>query len=197
MGNCGAIRPLVRDVVAQMSIPLIQGSIRYAQICARQGADALANPEKAMAERTAFAASIIPRIAACPDGGAEDAEVLWSSMKHGAPLGDADTYRLVKSTFEKYYSCLNITCEEVGGFYDNRAGGGDYYPDSNPCTPPPPPGGALLNNEAIIGVVIGGGVALIFCLLACCCIIRLVREEKKGKPIFTSLTDPAKPGMQA
>ena len=66
-------------------------------------------------------------------------------------------------------------------------GGGEYYPDSNPCVDPAPEGTALLSNEGIIGVSIGAIVFVVLCLMACCCIIRLIREEKKGKPIFTSI----------
>ena len=57
MGNCAGVPPLIASIVNQMSIPLIQGSIRYAEICARTGDRALSNPEKAQAERTAFAAA--------------------------------------------------------------------------------------------------------------------------------------------
>lgn len=198
MGNCGILQSLIDQIVNQMSIPLIQGSIRYAEICARTGSRALSNPAKAQAERTSFAASILPRIAACNKtqfpNVTTDVEILWDNLKHGAGLGN---YTLVKSTFEKYYPCLNISCESVGGFWDHY--GKKYNPDSEPCTPPSPPSSlmkpSMLSDGAIIGVIIGGGAAALMFLVACWCVCCLVREEKKGKPIFTALADaPAKPG---
>ena len=182
MGECAALPPLVREAVAQMTIPLLQGAIRYAQINSRTGGDTPAFPEKAAAEGTAFAAAVVPRIAACP-GGKDDAEFIWEAMKHGAYT--PYPYKDIKSRFEKYYSCLNVTCAEVGGFFDNRESGGKYYPDSEPCFTPSPD--ALLDNGQIVGVVIGALVACVLLFFSCVCVWRLVHNERKGVPIFTPL----------
>ena len=153
MGNCAGVPPLIASIVNQMSIPLIQGSIRYAEICARTGDRALSNPEKAQAERTAFAAAIVPRIAACPaekyPEAVADAEVLWTNLEHGAGVGD---FPLVKKTFEKYYPCLNITCEMVGGFYDSFRK--QYNEGAEPCVTVEA-NAQLLSNEAVVGVIAG------------------------------------------
>ena len=57
-----------------------------AEICGRTGADAPVKDDfdKKAAERTAFAAAVVPRIADCPNGGGEDAEVLWSNLEASA-----------------------------------------------------------------------------------------------------------------
>lgn len=182
MGNCDVMPKHVRDVVSQMAIPMIQGAIRYAQINSRSGDDKPTNAQKAQAEGAAFAAAIVPRIAACP-GGESDAEFLWEKMKMGAPV--PYPYKDIKWTFEKYYSCLNITCAEVGGFFDNRPNGGGYYPDSSPCyTADSTP---ILDNGQIVGVVIGGLVAAVLCVCVTIFVWRLIANERKGKPVFTSL----------
>ena len=110
MGDCDGPRNLIREIVSQMTIPLIQGTLRYAEICARTGTRTPTFPSKARAEGTAFAAALVPRIAACPFGEA-DADEIWDMMKHGSTRYD---FPRIKILIEKYYPCLNVTCKEVG-----------------------------------------------------------------------------------
>ena len=179
MGDCD-LRDHVRAIVAQMSIPLIQGTLRYAEIMARTGDRQPSNPAKAAAEGISFAAAIVPRIAACKDGGG-DAETIWNNMKHGAT---STNYGAVKGALEKHYGCLNISCAEVGGFYDHS--NQRYNPNSEPCKDPS--GWLNLSNEAIIGICVGGGMATLLMCCACCCVWQLIRREKKGTPMFMPLT---------
>jgi len=196
MGDCEGPAANIRPIVAQMSIPLIQGTLRYAEICARTGTRAPAYPSKAAAEGTAFAAAIVPRLVGCPASkgptdetktGSEDAEFIWTQMKHGST---SYNFPAIKAAFERHYACLNVTCAEIGGFYDQARG--MYNENAEPCIDPPP-AGALLPNEGIVGIIIACIVALCLCLSACMCIWRLVRAEKKGKPVFTPLTKDLRP----
>ena len=199
MGNCDDMHAIVRKVVTQMTIPLVQGAIRYSQINARTGDPASPDPQnpvlsderrpKAKAEGTAFAAAVVPHLAACPNGGAEDAEIIWSNMKHGSTSVD---HVAVRAAFERHYACLNFTCAEVGGFYDHNHD--KYFPGSEPCVDSNT--GALMSNEAIIGVIVAAVAFLALCLCTCLCIIKLVNAEKSGKPIFTSLDNPT-PGKES
>jgi len=190
MGDCAGTRPLIAKVIAQMTIMLVQGTIRYAQIIGRTGADAPTYPEKARAEGTAFASALLPRIAACPNGEA-DAELVWGHLRHGSSTID---YVAIKEAIERHYPCLEITCEEVGGFYDHYAKA--YNPDSLPCVPPSPPSmppaqpEAMLEDSAVMGIIIGGGSAALCLILSVCCMCHLIRQEKKGLPVFTALDAP-------
>ena len=176
MGDCDPMRDLIRDIVAQMSIMFIQGALRYAQIMTWQGDLAPPIPEKAAAEGVAFAAAIVPRIAACPDGEA-DAELIWENMKWGSSNYD---FAAIKSAFERHYhSCLNITCAEVGGFFSGDQN--DYFDGAEPCVDPSGP------SELVLGLSIGGSIVLFFCMLASISICYLATRERQGTPVFTAI----------
>ena len=43
----------------------------------------------------------------------------------------------VLHAFEEQYTCMNVTCNDIGGLWDDSAGG--YVPGFSPCPMPPPP----------------------------------------------------------
>merc|ERR1712032_1763843 len=73
VGQCEAVRPVLRDMVALMSIPLIQGTLRYAYKI-----DKMSGGDKEKGEGAIFAAAIVPRVAYC---NAADAATIMSNMK--------------------------------------------------------------------------------------------------------------------
>merc|ERR1712217_655891 len=73
MGQCEAVRPIVSKIVALMSIPLIQGTLRYAY-----KVDLMSGADKEKAEGAVFAAAIVPRVAHC---NGNDAATIMNSMK--------------------------------------------------------------------------------------------------------------------
>jgi len=116
-----------RRIVELMSVPLVQGSLRYAyKVGVQQG------NSKARAEGAVFAAAILPRIAACDSSAAN---VISTNMAYpGArttPM--AAGFPAVKTAFESVYACLGITCADVGGLESGESAGA-YYPDAGPCT---------------------------------------------------------------
>jgi len=169
MGNCAAVRPIIERVTAQMSIPLIQGTLKYAWSMGNEASPSA----KAKAEAATFAAAIVPRVAFCSQ---TDADLIWANVKHGAATTD---FAAVKTAFENNYACLNITCAEVGGFYltaDSR-----YYEGADPCTDPTASSG--LNSGTIAAIAVGAAVAALLLLCVCC----MAYKEKKGRPIFYDL----------
>ena len=191
LGSCSSLRPTIKLIVAQMTIPLIQGTLRYAEISSRTGTRALdaSYTSKALAEGTAFAAAVVPRLVACPavDGktGEEDAEAIWAQMKHPASTSHTADFGVVKQAFERHYACLNITCEEVGGHYDHLTK--KYEPGAEPCITPPPSSADSLSPEILLGIIIGGGVLALLCLCMTCFVCKLVKAERKGKPVFVPM----------
>jgi hypothetical protein len=119
-GQCEETRPLLRDMVALMSIPLIQGTLRYAY-----KVDKLSGGDKEKGEGAVFAAAIVPRVNYCSP---TDASTIMTNMKIGAA---GTSFSAVKDAFEKNYECLNITCAQVGGLWYSEQD--KYYDDAEPC----------------------------------------------------------------
>merc|ERR1712224_1191006 len=129
-GKCDEAKPLKKTIVELMSVPLVQGSLRYAyKVANLQGAS------KEFAEGAAFSAAILPRIHNCDASAAkvisenmnmEIAKTAWMSAGFAA----------VKQAFESTYACLGITCAHVGGLILD---GTEYYDGAEPCDADPPP----------------------------------------------------------
>ena len=113
---CGSVRPLVDQIVSLMTVPLVQGALRYAYKNSQAG-DGMATPKNA-AEGATFSAAVLPLVHNC---NAASAAVVSDNLKFGLfPDGVTDTARYsnfaaVKAAFEDVYACLGITCAQVGG----------------------------------------------------------------------------------
>merc|ERR1712157_571884 len=113
--DCDKMRGLVDRAVALMTIPVIQGTLRYAYKVGL-GAD---TSEKAMAEGAVFAAGVLPRVHACNEA---DAKTIYDNMKVGAASTDLQA---VITSFENNYGCMGIAAWEVGAVYDTDANNGE------------------------------------------------------------------------
>ena len=117
-GRCSSVRPLVDQIVSLMTVPLVQGALRYAYKNSKAGAD-MATPKNA-AEGATFSAAVLPLVHHCNTA---SAAVVSDNLKFGLfPTGVvADTtgnysdFAAVKAAFEDVYACLGITCAQVGG----------------------------------------------------------------------------------
>merc|ERR1711988_272852 len=119
-GDCSAVRPIVDQIVSKMTIPLVQGTLRYAYKVS-SGSD---DGPKAKAEGAVFVASVLPLVNHCNPG---SASTIFSNMRVGA---SSTTWSDVKSAFESNYACLGISCAEVGGLWD----GSKYSAFASPCS---------------------------------------------------------------
>jgi hypothetical protein len=189
-GKCAEVRPIVRKVVSLMTIPLIQGTIRYARYMGpvnNMGADK-------QSEAATFAAAVLPMVHACS---AEDAKIIdnYTKLKAGRTSDGDAQFTEVKAAFERNYACLGITCADVGGLV---VAANEYYPDAAPCveSPPPPPPpmpsmppaslseiAADLPTGALVGIIVAAVVAV----FAVVCVLIMVCKERSGSPIFTPL----------
>merc|ERR1711904_231122 len=123
-GKCSDIPPLKKMIVELMSVPLVQGSLRYAyKVANLQGAS------KEKAEGAAFSAAILPRIHKCD---AAAAKIISDNMNmeiaESARMSAG--YAAVKTAFEKTYKCLGMTCAHVGGLIME---GTTHYEKAEPC----------------------------------------------------------------
>lgn len=122
-GTCSTLQASKERIVQLMTVPLIQGTLRYSYFAAY-----FAVTEAALAELAAFAASVLPFVHAC---NATDAALIYKYARVGSPL-ELD-FAAVRKAFERNYKCLGVTCADVGGLYDSASGA--YYAAFKPCTP--------------------------------------------------------------
>eukprot|EP00092_Neocalanus_flemingeri_P032860 GFUD01035738.1.p1 GENE.GFUD01035738.1~~GFUD01035738.1.p1 ORF type:complete len:451 (-),score=87.11 GFUD01035738.1:395-1747(-) len=124
-GKCAEIEPIKKEIINLMSIPLIQGTLRYAYKIARGGGS-----PKEKAEGVAFLGSIIPRLDSCSP---QDAKIALQHMWIDGDMKATDNgYQTVKEAFERNYVCLGVKCADIGGLLDDNTA--DYYSDFRPCT---------------------------------------------------------------
>ena len=124
-GKCAEAEPLINNIIKQMSIPLIQGTLKYAyssdpasgSYCASDaGKTAMSASDdcvKAWAEGWAFAAGILPRINECS---AAAATTIKTNLDITATEPVKDGYAAVLAAMESTYTCLGITAADVGTY---------------------------------------------------------------------------------
>jgi hypothetical protein len=202
MGQCSFVRPVLRKIVPLMTIPLIQGTLRYAYKLSIDTDTAQEdNRLKMEGEGATFAAAMLPLLHACSAG---DAAIVHSNMKPGASTSmDKDA---VKAALERNYQCMGVTCADIGAL--NEAGGclaADLGGWCVACTYPPPPAPAPPSSPAPVvtvtkessgnlspGGVAGIAIAAVVVVVLLFSVLFLIMKERKGQPVFASI-DASKP----
>jgi hypothetical protein len=131
-GDCSAVRPLVNQIISLMTVPLVQGSLRYAYKNSAAGGMASA---KNAAEGATFSAAVLPLVHYCNTA---SSAVVSDNLKFGlfpngggvAEAARYSNFSAVKSAFEDVYACLGITCAQVGGLLNGAA----PYPGAEACS---------------------------------------------------------------
>ena len=124
--DCAGAEPIIDNIIKQMSIPLIQGTLKYAWLadpaidgtwCAYEaGNTALTASDycaTAWADAWAFAAAILPRIDQCSSTAAA---TIKTNIDIAAATPMAGGFAAVKAAMESTYACLGITCADVGAY---------------------------------------------------------------------------------
>ncbi|KAL1495674.1 hypothetical protein AB1Y20_016539 [Prymnesium parvum] len=147
VGNCGAAVPVKNAIVRKMTVPLIQGTLRYAWKLS--DATPSANTPKERAEGAIFAAAVLPQVHACSPSAAQ---TVYANMNLNFE-GNVD-FTAVKRAFETCYPAMGITCAEVGGLWESgayaRAGSHDASPCVDPSAAPAPPIALLSYSPATV-----------------------------------------------
>jgi len=143
-GDCNTVQEEFDAIVDQMTIPLIQGMLKYAYEsdpaptsvkCASTGGAC----DKALAEGWAFAAAVLPRLDFCDPSVAKlvkdnlDVTAIAGAKTQGQSHMK-DGYAKLKEEVEKTYPCLGITCEEVGFYQSAGVGKGGMTACSDAST---------------------------------------------------------------
>jgi len=191
IGNCAGVVPIKDDIVKVMTIPLIQGTLRYAYKCDKTATCS----SDAAGEATIFLAGVLPQLHACDPAAAK--EVADMVNINGFTCADDSSckstidFNKVKANFEKCYDKMGVTCTDIGGLWDDTLS--KYYStngDASPCLdnfPPPtaPPPAPTPVIEAMptwaIAIIAVLAALFVFVGLGFCYIVQM---EKAGKPIF-------------
>ncbi|CAB9527994.1 expressed unknown protein [Seminavis robusta] len=153
-GKCDDAKALVPKITSLMTIPLVQGTIRYAHIIGQESG----MTEKAEAEGAVFAASVLPVLHSCNAG---DASTVYNNMKVGS--GANVDFAAVKKAFEDNYACMGINCADVGGML--QADGENFFAGAEPCTGGAPSNTASKSGAYETGVAVAAGISAIVAAL--------------------------------
>lgn len=125
-GDLVSVRAIIKMITSAMLVAATQGVIRYAS--KTQDTSIFGSIDsKSYAEGAAFATAMLPEMYAC-----NPTTAIMIDTKFGldpATTTDANTLGDFLSAVQKQYVCLGITCEDIGGYYDNT----EYVPDGAPC----------------------------------------------------------------
>lgn len=141
-GECASARDEKEAIETLMLVPLIQGTLRYAWKTQNESYS-----EKAEAEGTIFALSVVPVVAACDSGAAE---IIASNLVAGQQ-GTAD-FAAVKTAFESTYECMGVDPAMVGGLYDSATG--SYMEGAAPA------GSSAASTSMIMGAALAAFASL-------------------------------------
>jgi hypothetical protein len=134
--ECNEARETLRLIEAQMTVPLVQGTIRYAYKCSKIATGAVSL--KSMAEGAVFWMAIAPQVDQCNPAGAATIQAAMMRPMTGtigsAYAGDTDTFKSIMTILQGCYEHMGITCADVGGLIEAGAGS-----PAKACTDPPSP----------------------------------------------------------
>jgi hypothetical protein len=122
-GDCYSARKLKESIVQLMTVPLVQGTLRYAHLLAREKE----YWEPYGANGAAMASSMLPLVHFCDPAAAQ---VIHDNLR-AQHLPNVDFFA-VKRALERNYPCLKVSCHQIGGIYNPFDGG--YLDGAEPCT---------------------------------------------------------------
>jgi hypothetical protein len=147
-GDCFTVVGEFDAIVDQMTVPLIQGMLKYAYkadpkntlgSCETAGE----NCDKAWAEGWAFAAAVLPRLHYCSTDKNDVAKLVKANLDVAASPQMKDGFKTLKAKVESVYDCLGITCADVGEFQNSEGvyAGMEACKDSTPAATEAPAAG--------------------------------------------------------
>jgi len=102
---CTEVESVIKDIVAQMNVPLLQGVLRYAQNSKRSGV-------KGRAEGYAFAMAIVPQLHQCHNSIGEGVKTAMGIDESSVDIDN------VRGWIIEGLKCLGLTCADIWNFKD-------------------------------------------------------------------------------
>jgi len=117
-GSCVQAIAVKKRLFELMTIPLVQGFYRYAYRLSYKLEDEGVSKTNWLSEADAFARAILPQVAMCNATVSKTIEenALYTTDILAKPMKDG--YSSVKMALESTYSCLGITCKDIGAYLD-------------------------------------------------------------------------------
>merc|ERR1719171_425753 len=128
--DCFTVVKEFDGIVDQMTVPLIQGMLKYAfksDPANTAGSCTSGSCDKEWAEGWAFAAAVLPRLHFCSTAVAEFVKANLDTA-NAAPMKDG--FRELKAKVESTYACMGISCADVGAFQTSAG----IYAGMEACT---------------------------------------------------------------
>lgn len=198
-GKCEEARKDKERIESLLAVPLVQGALRSAYIL---GTSKNVDHKSKVAGAT-FAAAILPIVHHCKPSAAE---AIYNALHIGA---SSTVFSTVKTAFEENYACMGITCDVVGGYYDDA--NSVYYEGAGPCThtattPTMNSGSQSVSNDTssssesganAVGIAFGVTIAVIVVILGAMFYAhkhrKTVEIPPKVNPMFVSPPPPEHP----
>merc|ERR1712086_628201 len=117
--KCHLVIPVKDAIVQKMSIPLIQGTLRYAYLLNKEttnGGNGPTGADAQIAEGFIFARAVLPLINKCRRTDAATIALATDITKHNDKDALLGMWPVVKAAFENNYECLNVTCSDIGNY---------------------------------------------------------------------------------
>jgi Low iron-inducible periplasmic protein len=163
--NCNEARTNKEAIAKKLFVPMIQGTLRYAYKQDQPDTNAIAEAEGAI-----FAAAVLPIVDKCNPN---SAATIFNEMMPNS--GNTADFASVKRAFEDTYSCMGITCADVGGVYDTTTQ--SYSEGASPCE------GSGSDGGSKAGLAIGLSVGA---LIVVALVILFVKGRGKSSVEFKS-----------
>jgi len=179
--KCVEARQYKERIEKMMTVPLIQGTIRYAFI----SSDDLHAGDRAEVDGATFAASILPIVHACDQ---DAAETIYINMKTGRVK--RPNFSQVKGAFEQVYDCMGIRGTDVGGVWNKRAS--EFHDGASPFAVSASQSSGDVKLSLIIGCTVGGllaGIVVYIFVSKCCCSSGETLTETKEDPLAEDADD--------
>jgi hypothetical protein len=171
--QCAEAASSCKVVANHMKVPMVQSVLAYAYIRDRSEEDVEEEIEKNTGKGATYTAGLLPYIHACSP---KDAAVVYDFMRVGSDTNKLN-FVAVKEALERTYSCLGVTCAEVGGIWDGQR----YSDDAEPCG---------YSTKAKKGTTFGKVFGFTLVAVLCCYVIVRYRKKaswkRRGKSLDSS-----------
>lgn len=127
--QCSKARESKEEIVKAMTIPLIQATLFTAYaVGGHESALSSGDLPTKKARAAGFAATVLPIVHDCNEN---DANIIYDilGIDSNQDLDKEVNYVALKAAFERNYECMGVTCEGVGGIWED----GKYLEHAAPC----------------------------------------------------------------